>query len=58
MEVAWFLIATGFLLVLMALMLLHAKILHIGRLFDAHLELHDRRERLYEDEMKSKEPSL
>jgi hypothetical protein len=51
MDVAGFLVALGFLATLIAVMLLHVELRRIGGLLDSHLELHDRRERLYEDEL-------
>jgi hypothetical protein len=52
MDWAWFLAALGFLAVMLSLFLLHAELRRIGGLLDSHLELHDRRERLYEDEQR------
>lgn len=49
-----FLIVCAFGATALAMMLLHAQLRHIERMLDAHLELHDRRERLYEDELKQR----
>jgi hypothetical protein len=51
MDIGGFLVAVGFLATLLGLMLLHVELRRIGGLLHAHLELHNRRERLYEDEL-------